>query len=268
MNINPSTLLSTILKREIEIFLQVAKSGSMSEAAPALSLNQPAISKALFRLENELGTSLFSRNRDGVKLTQDGRELQIQLVKWMDQWRSEQEKTKVRHLTIGCHQSVAIEFFPQFVTQIRKFFPGTEFAFRFLTSLQVTEKVAALEIDLGIVVNPIKRRQVIVRPIREDFVSYFAKSASEKGPLLVHPDMLYGSRIKTDSTEVLQIADYEVIAEMVKHGKFVGILPSSVAKRHELTQIDRKLFAVDMSLIFHEDRFDRETAKKILKLFG
>jgi DNA-binding transcriptional LysR family regulator len=264
-----STNLSSIIRPEIEIFLAVADSSSMSEAAPKLNLNQPAISKALRKLETELKSTLFSRSRDGVTLTQSGQELKNQLLKISDQWKLEQEKTKVRHLTIGCHQSVAIEFFPDFVPRIRKLFPETELTFRFLNSLQVTEKVASLEIDLGIVVNPIKRRQVINRPLRQDYVSYWSKSeVDQDGPLLVHPDMLYASRIKANAVEVLQISDYEVIAEMIKSGRFIGILPSSIADRHHLNQIGKKLFSVDMSLIFHEDRFDREAAKSILRLFA
>ena len=265
---NPSNaFLSVIARREIEVFLAVARVGSMSEAASILSLNQPAISKALAKLENELKLSLFSRNREGVKLTRDGLEFQSQLLKLNEQWQTEQSKKRILHLTLACHPSLAIEFFPKFVPKIQKLFPDTELAFRFMTSLQVTEKVGSLEIDLGIVVNPIKRSQVVMKPLRTDYVSYWAKSTIQKtGPLLVHPDMLYASRIKASASEILQIADYEVIAEMVKQGGFMGILPSAIAERHRLTQIGQKLFSVDVSFIFHEDRFDRETAKKRLKL--
>jgi DNA-binding transcriptional LysR family regulator len=268
------SLVSDFLRKEIAIFLTVAESKSISKAAPELNLQQPAISKALKRLETELKIPLFSRGRDGIKLTQAGRELQASLLKLNEFWKSEHKSEKIKHLTVGCHQSVAIDFFPGLIPDLHRLFPDTEFSFKLLTSLQVTEKVSALEIDLGIVVNPIKRRQIITKPIRQDYVSYWSKVPTEKIPqgttdsILVHPDMLYVSRIRSTAMEVLQIPDYEVIAAMVKTGPFVGILPSSVALRHSLQQIDKKLFTVDLSIIFHEDRFDRDTAKKILKLFN
>jgi DNA-binding transcriptional LysR family regulator len=262
--------LTTLLKKEVEIFLEVARTGSMSVAAPRFNLNQPAISKALKKLESDLKQVLFSRSRNGVTLTQAGIEFQSLVLKLNDLWKLEQKHNRPKHLILGCHPSIAIEFFPTLVDGIRNLFPGTELSFQLLTSLQVTKRVSQLQIDIGVVVNPVTQRQIIVKPIRQDFVSHWAKAESlshENTPLLVHPDMLYASRIKTGTKEVLQIPDYEVIAEMVKKGSFIGILPSVIAERHGLVQIDKKLFRVDLSLIFHEDRFSREEAKKILRLF-
>jgi DNA-binding transcriptional LysR family regulator len=225
-------------------------------------------------LELELKTTLFSRSRNGIKLTREGVDLRTNLLKLNDFWKSEQQRQKIKHLAIACHQSVAIEFYPTFIPNLHRLFPDTELSFKLLTSLEVTEKVSQLEIDLGIVVNPIKRRQIIAKPIRQDYVSYWSKSPAENDlqksvdpSILVHPDMLYASRIRSGAKEVLQIPDYEVIAEMIKNGPFIGILPATVAARHGLQQVDKKLFTVDLSIIFHEDRFDRNTAKQILKLF-
>jgi DNA-binding transcriptional LysR family regulator len=263
------TLFTKLLRKEVEIFLEVASLGSMSMAVSQLNLNQPAISKSLKKLETDLNQVLFSRGRDGVKLTPEGLELQSQLSKLSDHWRREQKSSDLKHLIVGCHPSIAIEFFPKVIQGIRGVFPGTEFSFQLLTSLQVTQKVSQLQIDLGIVVNPVKQKQIIVKPIRQDYVSYWANSeaSARTHPLLVHPDMLYASRIKTTTGEVMQIPDYEVIAEMIKKGSFIGILPATIAERHGLIQIDKKLFTVDLSLIFHEDRFKRDDARKILKLF-
>lgn len=56
-------------------FYEVAKCGSISEAAKKNFTSQPALSKSLKRLEDELGTQLFYRNLNGVELTEKGREL-------------------------------------------------------------------------------------------------------------------------------------------------------------------------------------------------
>lgn len=56
-------------------FYEVAKCGSISKAAEKTYTSQPAISKSIKKLEEELGTQLFYRNLKGVELTDKGREL-------------------------------------------------------------------------------------------------------------------------------------------------------------------------------------------------
>ncbi len=56
-----------------QVFLKVAACGNFTKAAEALNFTQSGISHAIHALENELGITLFSRNRGGVVLTADGR---------------------------------------------------------------------------------------------------------------------------------------------------------------------------------------------------
>ena len=56
-------------------FYDVAKYGSISKAAKYGFTSQPAISKSIKKLEDELGTQLFYRNLNGVELTDKGKEL-------------------------------------------------------------------------------------------------------------------------------------------------------------------------------------------------
>lgn len=56
-------------------FYDVAKCGSISKAAQISYTSQPAISKAIKKLESELSTQLFYRKLSGVELTEKGKEL-------------------------------------------------------------------------------------------------------------------------------------------------------------------------------------------------
>ena len=53
----------------LQYFLRVAELGSINRAALDLNLSQPALSRNIAALEHEVGTALFLRRRDGVKLT-------------------------------------------------------------------------------------------------------------------------------------------------------------------------------------------------------
>ncbi len=61
--------------RELRIFLAVAHSGSMAKAAKAVGTSQPAISKAIADMEQNLGVHLLDRSPQGVEPTQHGRAL-------------------------------------------------------------------------------------------------------------------------------------------------------------------------------------------------
>lgn len=63
---------SRIRLRHLQAFLEIARRKSVSRAAEALHLTQPAISKTLAELEEILGVVLMTRNRAGAMLTAAG----------------------------------------------------------------------------------------------------------------------------------------------------------------------------------------------------
>ncbi len=70
--------------QEIRIFLTAAKLGSLTAAADALYMTQPAVSKHIKLLEEELGFMLFERHQGKrqVTLTDEGREFLTLAGKW------------------------------------------------------------------------------------------------------------------------------------------------------------------------------------------
>ena len=62
--------------RQIELFLAIAERLNMSQAAEAMNITQPGLSKSMHRLQRELGTKLYDRRGRGIELTEAGRALQ------------------------------------------------------------------------------------------------------------------------------------------------------------------------------------------------
>lgn len=58
----------------MEIFIRVVETGSFSAVAKERSIGQPAVSKQISALENELGTELLHRNTRSISLTEAGSE--------------------------------------------------------------------------------------------------------------------------------------------------------------------------------------------------
>lgn len=61
--------------QQIHYFLAIAKTLNFTEAAKTLYISQPALSKQILGLENELGFSVLKRNKRNVELTPEGESL-------------------------------------------------------------------------------------------------------------------------------------------------------------------------------------------------
>jgi DNA-binding transcriptional LysR family regulator len=63
---------NSVVWDDVRVFLAVARSGSLSAAAEALSLGIATVSRRIERLEAALGQPLFLRHHTGYRLTEDG----------------------------------------------------------------------------------------------------------------------------------------------------------------------------------------------------
>ena len=61
--------------KQLRTFVTVAETHNVTRAAALLNIVQPAVSRQLRLLEEELGVALFERGRQGMKLTDSGKRL-------------------------------------------------------------------------------------------------------------------------------------------------------------------------------------------------
>lgn len=66
---------------ELHAFLAVARTGSFRKAAEELFVTQAAVSRAVARLEEELGVDVLARSGAGVQLTPAGEDLRRRVAK-------------------------------------------------------------------------------------------------------------------------------------------------------------------------------------------
>ena len=88
----------------IKTFSVVAKYQNITKASEILITTQPAVSKAIKNLENQLNCNLFIRSRKGVKLTEDGLKLyeaSKKVLSIMNGTIKEISETKTVNLVVG-----------------------------------------------------------------------------------------------------------------------------------------------------------------------
>ena len=91
---------------QITYFLTVAETLSFSKAAAALFVSQPAVSKQVSLLEEELGLTLFDRTRQGVFLTESGRLFSEMFQDFIDRFHDTMEEA--HHVNRRLHDVVRI----------------------------------------------------------------------------------------------------------------------------------------------------------------
>ena len=87
--------------RTLRLFLAVCREGTISGAARAEHLSQPSVSVAINQLERVLQTTLFTRNRQGIELTQAGIALEMKARAVESLLHSAQEEIQLLAEDIG-----------------------------------------------------------------------------------------------------------------------------------------------------------------------
>lgn len=237
-----------ISPQEIQYFLECARTGNLSRAAERLGVTQPALTMALRRLEHSAGAELFHRSKKGVRLTKAGELFQQEAKALADQWvrlkesllRSEEGLTGT--YTIGCHASVAMYSLPPTLPGLLADFPELRLELHHDLSRKIMERVIRGEIDLGIVVNPVRHPDLVIRPLRKDQVGFYTSKVASPtnrlgttpGPVLIcEPDLVQTQTIlrKTniEFSRTVRSGSLELIASLVDAGAGIGIIPGQVA---------------------------------------
>jgi len=141
-------------------FLAVAESGSFSTAAERLFLTQPAVSKRIAQLEQQLGTRLFDRVGRRIRLTEAGdallpRARQVLLdLEDMGRAISNLTGTVSGTLRIGTSHHIGLHRLPPVLRRFSREYPDVKLDIHFIDSEEAWEAVLHGELEMGVVTLP------------------------------------------------------------------------------------------------------------------
>ena len=148
----------------LRMFEAVARLGSFSEAATALHVSQPAVSRAVRELEEQVGLPLIERGSDlhrsairGVRLTPDGQALQAhaQGIFALEHAAVQDLRQRVGlqsgTLVVAASTTVAGYWLPGYLALWRQHYPRLHCALRVGNTEEVAGWVARCEADVGLV---------------------------------------------------------------------------------------------------------------------
>ncbi|SFE43054.1 LysR family transcriptional regulator [Alteribacillus iranensis] len=144
--------------KQLMYFQEVAELGSFTRAAEKLHIAQPAISKAIKNLENELDCMLFIREKRHVYLTAEGRILKKhadQLIKGFERAKNELQDVKAGILgtvQLGLPSMVGSYYFPEKLARFKKKNPSFAIDLYEAGSTDLGEAIIDGEMEMGTVV--------------------------------------------------------------------------------------------------------------------
>lgn len=155
------------------VFLSVAENGNITKAADELFISQPAVSKAIHKLEENLGVTLFIRSTRGVKLTYEGKILYDEVVKAFSAIRNGEELLRqstalgMGHLTIGVSTTlckyVLLPYLKDFIT----LYPHVRITIECQSTYETFSLLESGKIDIGLVGKPNDLKSTQFQPLRE-----------------------------------------------------------------------------------------------------
>lgn len=155
--------------RQLEVLDAMSREGSVTAAAGALHLTQPAVSMQLRQLEDQLELSLFEPVGRGLQITEPGREL-AGLAK--DLLMRIDDFTRAAHELRGVSRgrvrlgvvSTAKYFAPRLLAQFLKSHPGLELKLNVYNRQHIIDELQGYAIDLGIMGRPPEGAELIGTP--------------------------------------------------------------------------------------------------------
>lgn len=243
--------------RKLRYFVAVAEELHFGRAARRLNVSQPPLSIQIRALESELGTSLFTRTRRNVALTEAGRTLLAEARKillQLDHARAAVQRAgrgEVGRLVIGFITPVEYNVLPGLVGEFRRRYPDVLLTLRETMSDQQLAELDTEMLDIGLLTAPVDRhsiewrtiwreRLVVAIPARHGFARSttipLRRLADERfimfprsiAPAL-YDDVIQFCRRGGFSLQIVQeAAQSQTIISLVSAGIGLAILPESI----------------------------------------
>jgi LysR family transcriptional regulator, transcription activator of glutamate synthase operon len=159
---------------QLSYFESVSRHLHFTRAAEELNVAQPSVSQQIRKLETELGAPLFHRMKRHVALTEAGKTFLPHaraVLQRIEEARLEvQELSGLRKgtLAVGAPPSVGTHLLPRALAAFSRRHPGIALAFREAGSRTLLTLLEDGELDMAVVIQPIRHPVLETRPLLEE----------------------------------------------------------------------------------------------------
>ena len=284
---------------ELEVLISLAQEGSFSRAAEQLNRSQPAVSQAIRRLEDELGTPLLDRSSRKVTLTAAGAVL-LDYAQRMDKLRQDayHNLENLRHfkrgvLRLAANESVSQYVLPPLLRAFRKTYQAIKIEVLQASSTGISSLLLDQDVDFGFLSfapvhkdlatrllfrdelalavfpgHPLASHRAVDLELlgRESFLAHLART-----PTRTHLIDLF-AREQVPLRIVMELSSLETIKDFVKAKEGIALIPRMCMQRElasgELVSPTVKGMAIgrEVRLVYRASRSHSIAGKAFLDL--
>lgn len=141
----------------LKAFITIVDYGSFSEAAEVLHLTQPAISKRLAALEQQLGTTLLDRSLRQIRLTESGARLLPYARRILDEVHNARQALTTTgdgvsgHLALIASHHIGLHHLPAWLRRLNRDYPEVSLGLQFMDSESAYDRMARRSAELAFV---------------------------------------------------------------------------------------------------------------------
>lgn len=226
------------------IFVAVADEENITRASEKLNISQPAITKQIKNLENQLSIKLFERKSKGVALTNDGKKIYEKLKSPIEELNKiDAQIGKEKVINIGTHNHMGGLIFGQAINQYTLKYPNVNLNLVCEEMNELLRKLKNKEIDIVFAKKydneevPKGLKFIKIGNMHETFiVNKQSEMAGQtltfdnlKGKLIYIPREYEQTtkRIKklTQNSDIdLKLSNYRSIVRLVNEGMVIGVV--------------------------------------------
>lgn len=162
-------------------FIKTVELGSFSKAAAAVRYSQPAVSKMVKDLEEELGVMLIERGKGGLKLTSEGETLLPYIRSICEDCDRLTRKLTDMHqlrsglIRIGAFPSVTTYYLPDVIKSFNVDYPNVDFEMLSGDYKEIENWIVEGRVDCGIVPLPLSEELDTVFLYRDKYMAILPK---------------------------------------------------------------------------------------------
>lgn len=168
-----------ITLKQLTVFTTTARLNGITKAAQALSMTQSAASQSLKELENILGHPLFTRYGRKLMINDHGQALLSKATQMLALQVQIQQPTSTilrGELKVAASDTIGSYVMPQLLAKFISLHPQVEPKLIISNSEEVTDKLMAGQVHIGLIEAPISHQSLHLSPWRSDQLTIFCAS--------------------------------------------------------------------------------------------